>query len=316
VSATPCYSLEGKRVFVAGHRGMVGSALLRRLERENADILTVTRSELDLRHESDVARWLKKAKPHVIFLAAARVGGIHANNTRPAEFLYDNIAIQNSVIHGAYESQTEKLLFVASSCIFPREAPQPLREDYLLTGPLEPTNEAYAIAKIAGVKMCNYYRRQYDCDFISATPCNLYGPHDNFDPLFSHVIPGMMLRAHNAKLGVAPDFQVWGTGAPRREFLHVDDAADALVFLLKNYSGDFAHNVGSGNDVTIGDLVSLIAAAVGYNGPVSFDTAKPDGMLVKRLDVSRMQSLGWKARIDLASGLRSTYQWFLANKPS
>jgi len=308
------YDLRGKRVFVSGHRGMLGSALVRRLAREACEILTAGREELDLLRQNAVEDWLRKARPDVVLVAAARVGGIHANSTRPAEFLYENLAIQNHLIHGAYLAGVEKLLFAASSCIYPRAAPQPMKEEYLLTGPLEPTNEGYALAKIAGLKMCEAYRRQYGCDFIAAIPPNLYGPNDNFDPLASHVIAGMLRRAHQARLEGAPSFEIWGTGVARREFLHVDDAADACIFLLTRYSGELAPNVGSGEDVSIRELAAMVCEVVGYTGPITFDAGKPDGMPVKRLDVGRVQAMGWKASIPLAAGLASTYEWFLSQQ--
>jgi GDP-L-fucose synthase len=306
----PVYSLEGKRVWVAGHRGMVGSALLRRLEQENCTILTVGREEVDLTRQGQVARWLGKAQPQAIFLAAAKVGGILANATTPAQFLYDNLAIALNVIDAAADMGVEKLVFLGSSCIYPKFAPQPISESALLTGPLEPTNEWYAVAKIAGLKLCQAYRRQHGCDFISAMPTNLYGPGDNFDLTTSHVIPALMRKAHEAKISGAAQMIVWGSGTPRREFLHVDDAADALVHLMTHYSGEEHVNVGSGSDLTILELAQLIARVVGFTGRISTDPSKPDGTPRKLLDTSKLMGLGWQPQVGLEEGLASTYQWF------
>jgi GDP-L-fucose synthase len=305
------YEIAGKRVYVAGHRGMVGSAFMRRLARENCQVLIVPSSELDLRNANEVRAWLDREKPQVIILAAARVGGIHANSTRPAEFLYDNLAIQNNVIDSAWRAGVGKLLFVASSCIYPRASLQPMKEEYLLTGRPEPTNEGYALAKIVGIKLCEYYRQQYGADFISAIPPNLYGPNDNFDPLSSHVIPGLMLRAHQAKVSEASSLSIWGSGTARREFMHVDDAVDGCLFLLKNYSGEIALNVGYGEDIRVSDLARLICKVVGFQGDLVFDPEKPDGMPAKLLDVTRMKALGWSAATPLETGLMETYRWFL-----
>jgi GDP-L-fucose synthase len=306
------FELTGRRVWVAGHRGMAGSALVRRLAREKCDIVTVPHSELDLLRQADVEAWMAAQKPDVVILAAAKVGGIMANVASPAEFLYNNLIIETNVIHGAWRCGVQKLLFLASSCIYPRLTTQPMTEDAMLTGALEPTNEGYALAKIAGIKMCAFYRRQYGCDYIAAVPSNLYGLNDNFDPQLSHVVPGMIRRAHDAKMGKTPIMQVWGSGNPRRELMHVDDAADACCFLLKNYAGEAPVNVGTGTDVSIRELAVLVAEIVGYTGAIEFDASKPDGMPVKRVDVARLQSLGWKASIDLRAGLAETYRWFLS----
>ena len=310
------YSLAGKRVWVAGHRGMVGAALLRQLERENCTVLTVGRDRLDLRDAGAVLGWMKDNAPQAVILAAAKVGGIVANDSWPADFLYDNLAIENAIIHGAFESGAEKLLFLGSSCIYPKFAPQPITEDALLTGPLEPTNEWYAVAKIAGIKLCQAYRRQHGRDFISAMPTNLYGPGDNFDLRSSHVIPALMRKAHEAKASGAKSLTIWGSGTPRREFLHVDDCASALVFLLKHYSGDSHVNVGSGSDVTIDELARLVMQAVGLEGALEHDTSKPDGTPRKLMSNAKLAAMGWSPEISLPEGLRATYGWFLANKVS
>jgi GDP-L-fucose synthase len=308
------YDLSGKRVWVAGHRGMVGSAIVRRLAPEPCEVLTVDRGGLDLTRQAEVEAWLGEHRPDAVFLAAARVGGILANDARPAEFLYENLAIETNIIQGARMSGVGKLLFLGSSCIYPRLAPQPMSEDALLTGPLEATNQWYAIAKIAGIKMCQAYRRQYGCDFISAMPTNLYGPGDNFDLETSHVVPALVRKVHEAKEAGAPDVEIWGTGAPRREFLYVDDLADALVHLMTGYSDEEHLNVGTGEDLTIRELAEAVALAVGYEGGFVFDTSKPDGAPRKLLDVGRLASSGWSARTGLAEGLRLTYDWFLANR--
>jgi len=305
------YALKGKRIWVAGHRGMVGAALVRQLEREECTILTVGRDVLDLRDGGAVRAWLGKNGPQAVILAAAKVGGIFANDTWPADFLYDNLAIENAIIHGAFEAGVEKLLFLGSSCIYPKFAPQPITEDALLTGPLEPTNEWYAIAKIAGIKLCQAYRRQHGRDFISAMPTNLYGPGDNFDLTSSHVIPALMRKAHEAMISGAKSMTIWGSGTPRREFLHVDDCANALIFLLKNYSGDSHVNVGSGTDVTIDELARMVMEAVGFSGTLEHDTSKPDGTPRKLMSNGKLAAVGWSPKISLQDGLRTTYQWFL-----
>jgi GDP-L-fucose synthase len=304
------YSIEGKRVFVAGHRGMVGSALMRRLAQEECRLLTATREALDLRDQAAVDRWFDEHRPQAVFLAAARVGGIHANATHPGEFLYDNLAIAANVIEAARRCQVEKLLFLGSSCIYPRLAPQPMPESCLLTGPLEPSNEAYAIAKIAGLKLCQAYRRQYGCDFVSVMPTNLYGPHDNFDLASGHVLAALIAKTDAAIRQAGETVEIWGTGQPRREFLHVDDLADAVVFLMQNWSEDEPINIGSGEDVTIAELAGLIARVLGFTGRFVFDPSKPDGAPRKLLDVSKLTALGWRPRIGLAEGIRQTYDWY------
>jgi GDP-L-fucose synthase len=311
MASTP-FELKGKTVFVAGHRGMVGSALVRRLAQEDVKLLTVPRRELDLRDQKAVFDWFTENAPQVVFLAAAKVGGIIANDTLRAEFLYDNLAIATSVIHAAHVNRTEKLMFLGSSCIYPKLAPQPLREDSMLTGPLEPTNEPYAIAKIAGIKIAEAYRTQYGCDFINVMPTNLYGPGDNYHPEYSHVVAALIRRFHEAKLSSAPDVVVWGTGMPRREFLYVDDMADACVHLMKTYSGIEMVNIGTGEDITIAEFARLVASIVGYTGAISYDTSRPDGTPQKLLDVSRLTKLGWRARTSLKDGLRRAYQAYLS----
>jgi GDP-L-fucose synthase len=310
---TDGFSLAGRRVWVAGHAGMVGAALVRRLARENCTILTVPRRELDLRRQADVERWMEANRPEAVFMAAAVVGGILANDRRPAEFLTDNLQIQTNIIATADRIGVAKLLFLGSSCIYPRLAPQPLKEDSLLTGPLEPTNQWYAIAKIAGIRQCQAYRRARGRDFISVMPTNLYGPHDNFDLESSHVLPALLVKAHRAKLAGAPELTVWGTGTPRRELLHVDDLADACVFLMQRYSAEEHINVGTGTDVTIRELAEMVARAVGFSGRFVFDADKPDGTPRKLLDCSRIDALGWRPAIALERGIAATYAWYLAN---
>ena len=307
------FPLAGRRVWVAGHRGMVGAALVRRLAREDCEIVTAGRAEVDLRRQAEVEDWLAETKPQAVVVAAAKVGGILANDSRPADFIYDNLAIETNVIHAAWRCQVEKLLFLGSSCIYPREAPQPIPEDALLTGPLEPTNEWYAVAKIAGLKLCQAYRRQHGCDFITAMPTNLYGPGDNFDLTTSHVAAALMRKAHEAKIAGDAALAVWGSGRPRREFLYVDDLADALVFLLQHYSDGAPVNVGVGKDIAIGELAQLIAEVVGFEGGLAFDPSKPDGTPRKLLDVSRLIALGWAPSTALRDGLAATYRWFCEN---
>jgi len=314
VTGTP-FELNGKSVYVAGHGGMVGSALVRRLERENVRVLTVGRREVDLRNQTAVFDWFAKARPQAVFLAAGKVGGIVANDTLRAEFIYDNIAIVTNIIHAAYVNGTEKLMFLGSSCIYPKHAAQPLREDVMLTGPLEPTNEPYAVAKIAGIKMAEAYRSQYGCDFISVMPTNLYGPGDNYHPEYSHVVAALIRRFHEAKISGAKSVAVWGTGTPRREFLYVDDMADACVHLMKTYSSPQLVNIGTGEDIAIADFARVVAAAVGYRGEIIFDTSRPDGMLCKLLDVSRLAKLGWRAKTPLESGIKFAYEAYLSSRP-
>ena len=307
------FSLKGKKVWVAGHRGMAGSAIVRRLASEDCEILTARRDEVDLRRQERVEKWMAERRPQAVFLAAATVGGILANDTRPAEFIYDNLAIETNVIHAARSSGVEKLLFLSSSCVYPRLAPQPMTEDALLTGPLEPTNQWYAAAKIAGMMLCRAYRRQYGCDFISAMPTNLYGPGDNYDPASSHVAAALQVKVHRAKTEGARVMQVWGTGKPTREFLYVDDLADALVFLMKNYTGEQHVNVGTGIETTIADLAQLVARAAAWEGRFEYDRTKPDGMPRKVMDVSRLRALGWTARTPLDEGFRKAYDWYVKN---
>ena len=310
MARTP-FELKGKRVFVAGHRGMVGSALVRRLAKENVELLTAGRSEVDLRDQAAVSNWFANTRPQVVFLAAAKVGGIVANNTLRAEFIYDNLIIATNVIHAAHAAGAEKLMFLGSSCIYPKLAPQPLREDCMLTGPLEPTNEPYAIAKIAGIKMVEAYRSQYGRDFINVMPTNLYGPGDNYHPEYSHVVAALIRRFHEAKLSGVSNVVVWGTGTPRREFLYVDDMADACIHLMKNYSADELVNIGTGEDITIAEFARVVAATVGYSGEISFDPSRPDGTPRKLLDVSRLAKLGWRARTSLEDGIRLAYRAYL-----
>lgn len=307
------YELSGKSVWVAGHRGMVGRALVRRLESENCRILMIGREDVDLRRQADVERWMASEKPHAIFLAAATVGGILANDTRPADFLYDNLAIATNIVEAARNNAVEKLLFLGSSCIYPRLAPQPMREDALLTGPLEPTNQWYAIAKIAGLMMCRAYRQQYGCNYISAMPTNLYGPADNYDLASSHVIPALIAKAHAARRQNAKEIAVWGTGKPQREFMYVDDLADALVFLMKHYSDEEHINIGVGYDITIRELAETVVRVVGIEGRLCFDTSKPDGTPRKLMDSSRLFAMGWQPKINFEQGLAKTYSWFVEN---
>ena len=303
------------RIFVAGHRGLVGSAVVRRLQALGYEqLLLVERRHLELTRQAEVEAWFAAHRPEVVILAAARVGGIHANNSYAADFIRDNLAVQNNVIDAAYRNGARKLTFLGSSCIYPKHAPQPMNEDCLLTGPLEPTNEWYAIAKIAGIKMCQAYLRQYGFDAISLMPTNLYGPGDNFGLENSHVLPALMSKFHEAKRAGNKSVVVWGTGTPRREFLYVDDLADAVVFLTQNYSGAGLINVGVGADVTIRELAELVGRVVGFQGELVFDTTKPDGTPRKLLDVSRLQKLGWRATTSLEIGLRRTYAWFCANE--
>jgi GDP-L-fucose synthase len=306
------FDLASQRVFVAGHAGMVGSAIVRRLASERCTVFTVGRDTLDLSRQNAVEEWFDAAKPDVVVIAAARVGGIEANRSMPAEFLYENLVIEANLIHAAWKAGAKKLVFLGSSCIYPRDAVQPLSEGVLLTGPLEPTNEWYAIAKIAGLKLAQAYRRQYGTDFISLMPSNLYGPGDTYHPEHSHVPAALIRRFHEAKLAHAPQVTVWGTGTPRREFLFVDDLADACVFALKHYSDEDLINVGTGEDVSIADFAKLVAQTVGYTGKLAFDASRPDGTPRKLLDVTKLKALGWSARTALPVGLSITYRDFLA----
>lgn len=307
------YDLTGKRVWVAGHTGMVGSALVRRLAGEDCTVLTVDRRSLDLRRQADVEDWMSGNRPDAVFVAAARVGGIHANDSLPADFIYDNLLIGANIIRTAHQVGVEKLLFLGSSCVYPKLAPQPMAEDALLSGPPEATNRPYSIAKIAGIQMCQDYRRQHGCDFISTVPTNLYGPNDNFDLMSGHVLPALMRKIQAGKRDRLDRIELWGTGSPRREFMHVDDAADACVFLMKRYSGSGHVNAGIGEDVSIRELAELIAEVAGYRGEFVFDPGKPDGAPRKLLDVSRMTELGWRARIGLREGIDSTFRWLNDN---
>lgn len=307
------YELKNKRVWIAGHNGMVGSAIINRLNSEDCEILTVTKDKLDLRDGHSVSKWLKKNKPDVVIIAAAKVGGIYANSHYPAEFLYDNLMIETNLIHNAFINDVEKLLFLGASCIYPRNATQPVTEDALLTGELEPTNEWYAIAKIAGIKLCQSYRRQYGVDFISAMPTNLFGPGDNFHPENSHVPAALLSRFHNAKINDEKECIVWGSGKPKREFLYVDDLADALVFLMKHYSDDSHINIGTGTDISIKDFAYRVKECIGYQGELVFDNTKPDGMPRKVLDVSKLTKIGWTAKFKLREGLEKYYEWFTNN---
>jgi len=308
------FELRGKRVFVAGHRGMVGSALVRRLATEGCEVLTVSRDTVDLRDQSAVNAWFAQHRPQAVFMAAATVGGIYANDTRPGDFLFDNLAIATNVVDAAYRTDVEKLMFFGSTCIYPRLAPQPMPEDALLTGPLEPTNEWYAVAKIAGLKLCEAYRRQHGCDFVSVMPTNLYGPGDNFDPLSSHVLPALLRRINEAAHARRPAVEIWGSGEPRREFLHVDDLADAAIFLMRNWSENQHINIGYGSDISIAELARLIARVVGFDGDFVFDRSKPDGTPRKLVDVRKLTALGWRPRIDLEPGISAVYRWYLANE--
>jgi GDP-L-fucose synthase len=302
-------------IYIAGHRGLVGSAIVRHLEREGfTNILTATRDQLDLRSQSEVSNWFAVHRPRYVFLVAGTVGGILANSTRPAEFIYDNMMIHGTVVHSAYETGVEKLLYLGSSCIYPRDATQPITEEQLLTGPLEETNEWYAIAKIAGIKLCQAYRRQYGCNFISAMPTNLYGPGDNFDLTSSHVIPALMRKFHDSRSTSTREVEVWGTGSAMREFLHVDDLASACLFLLENYDGDSHINVGTGVDLSIKELAETIQSIVNPSAVINWDTSKPDGTPRKLLDISRLRALGWEPSVDLSDGLASTYEWFLSTE--
>jgi GDP-L-fucose synthase len=303
-----------RRIWVAGHRGMVGSAILRRLATEDVEVLTVGREDLDLREQAAVRAWVAKAKPDVIILAAAKVGGILANDSYPADFLYENLVIETNIINAAHQADVERLVFLGSSCIYPKFAPQPIKEEALLTGALEPTNEWYAIAKIAGIKLCQAYRKQFGRRYISVMPCNLYGQNDNFDLATSHVLPALIRKFHEAKEAGAREVVVWGTGTPLREFLYVDDLADAVVFLIDHYDGDEPINCGAGSDVTIRQLAETIGRAVGFEGALVFDTSKPDGTPRKLMDSSRLAALGWRPKTGLEEGVAEVYRWFLQER--
>ncbi len=306
------YDLAGKRVWVAGHRGLAGSAVVRGLQQRRIDtILTIGRDRLDLRNQAEVQTWMMREKPQAVFVAAAKVGGIYANDTRPAEFIYDNLMIEANIIHAAHLAGVEKLLFLGSSCVYPKFAPQPIPESALLTGPLEPTNEWYAVAKIAGIKLCQAYRKQYGRDFISAMPCSLYGPNDNFDLDSGHVLPSLLRRFHEAARAGAESVVLWGSGTTRREFMHVDDHADALVFLMENYSAAEHINIGPGGDLEINELAAIIREITGFRGRIGHDLSRPDGTLRKLTDVTRLTALGWTPAIPLREGIERTYRWFL-----
>jgi GDP-L-fucose synthase len=306
---------KSAKIYIAGHRGMVGSAIYRKLEKEGyTNFVTRISTELDLRNQNDVAQFFEQEKPDYVFLAAAKVGGIVANNTYRADFLYENLQIQNNVIHSAYLNGVKKLMFLGSSCIYPKLAPQPLKEEYLLTGLLEPTNEPYAIAKIAGIKMCDAYRAQYGCNYISVMPTNLYGYNDNYHPENSHVLPALIRRFHEAKVQNLPDVTIWGTGTPKREFLFADDLAEACYYLMQNYNEEGLVNIGTGEDISIRDLAILIKDIIGFKGEIKFDTLRPDGTPRKLMDVSKLHSKGWKHKIELADGIKLAYQDFLAHQ--
>ena len=307
------FNLAGKRVWVAGHRGMAGAAIVRRLGREHCEIVTADRSELDLLRQADVDAWMADKKIDAVFLAAATVGGIMANTTRPAEFLYENLVIETNVIHAARNTGVKKLLFMGSSCIYPRMAEQPMREEALLTGALEPTNEWYAIAKIAGIKLCAAFRRQYGCDFVSVMPTNLYGPGDRYDAQNGHVVAALMMKIHAARRSNSATVELWGSGTPKREFLFTEDLADACVFVMKKYSDELFLNVGTGHDMTILELSESIARVAGWTGKFTFDRSKPDGMPRKVMDVSRLQTLGWRAQTSFDEGIRQAYDWYVGN---
>ena len=313
MSRSPLFSLSDRKVYVAGHSGMVGSALVRRLKAVHCELITARSADLDLRRQDVTEHFMASHKPDAVFIAAATVGGIFANSTNPGRFLYDNMMIEANLIEAARQNGVKKLLFLGSSCIYPRMAKQPIMEEELLTGPLEETNQWYAIAKIAGLKLCAAYRRQYGCDFISAQPTNLYGPGDNFSLTQSHVIPALMAKAHQACESGARELQIWGTGKPLREFMHVDDLADGLVFLMENYSDESHINVGFGEDISIAELAGLVARTVGFTGTLSYDTSKPDGTPRKLMDSSKIRAMGWSPKIGLSDGLSATYEWYLSS---
>lgn len=306
---------QESKIFVAGHQGLVGSAFVRELKRQGySNVITRTREELDLMDYADVASFFKENKPDYVLLAAAKVGGIHANNTYPADFIYQNLQVQSNVIHNSYLNGVKKLLFLGSSCIYPRQCPQPMKEEYLLSGPLEPTNEPYAVAKIAGIKMCQSYNNEYGTNYISVMPTNLFGINDNFHIEDSHVLPALLRRIHEAKVNKSSSVPVWGTGAPRREFMYVDDMASACMFLMNNYSDSIIVNIGTGEDISIRELYEIIVEIVGYEGDLTFDSSKPDGMPRKLLDVAKLNNLGWKHEIDLRTGIKKTYDWYVSKE--
>ena len=312
-SKNKLFNIGNKSIFVAGHNGMVGNATLNELKKKSNQLLYENRKSLDLKNEDKVLQWFNFNKPQIVILAAAEVGGIYANSNFPVDFIENNLRIQNNVIRASYITGVEKLVFLGSSCIYPKYCEQPIKEDYLLSGILEPTNEAYAIAKIAGIKLCESYSKQYSCNFISLLPTNLYGPNDNFDPKFSHVPAALLRRFHEAKINKQKSVLVWGTGTPRREFLHVSDLAKAIVYMLEHYSSSNPINIGTGKDISIKEFAEIIADVVGYNGKITYDESKPDGTPLKKLDISRALSYGWKPEINLKSGIKSTYNWALKN---
>jgi GDP-L-fucose synthase len=307
------FDLTGKRVWVAGHRGMAGSAIARRLMQENCEVVTVTHAELDLLRQAEVESWMQSSRIDAVFLAAAKVGGIMANSTRPAEFIYENLTIETNIIHAAWRTGVKKLLFLGSSCIYPRMAQQPMREEALLTGMFEPTNEWYAIAKVTGIKLCQAYRRQYGCDFVSVMPTNLYGPGDRYDPEGGHVVAALIMKIHAAKAAGKSTVELWGSGTPRREFLFSEDLADACVFVMKNYSAELFLNVGTGHDMTILELAQSVAKVAGWKGTFTLDQSKPDGMPRKVMDVSRLRAMGWSAPTDFETGMKEAYRWYVTN---
>ena len=313
ISKNKIFNIENKSIFVAGHNGMVGSATLNELKKKSNQLLYVNRKTLDLKNEDKVLKWFRDNKPQIVIIAAAKVGGIFANNNYPVDFIENNLRIQNNVIRASHITGVEKLVFLGSSCIYPKYSKQPIKEEYLLSGLLEPTNEAYAIAKIAGIKLCESYSKQYSCNFISLLPTNLYGPNDNFDPKFSHVPAALLRRFHEAKINKQKSVLVWGTGSPRREFLHVSDLAKAIIYMLEHYSSSNPINIGTGKDISIKEFAEIIADVVGYDGKITYDETKPDGTPLKKLDISKALSYGWKPEISLKCGIKSTYNWALKN---
>jgi len=313
ISKNKIFNIENKSIFVAGHNGMVGSATVNELKKKSNELLYVNRKILDLQNEEKVLQWFQYNKPQIVIIAAAKVGGIYANNTYPVDFIENNLRIQNNLIRASHITGVEKLVFLGSSCIYPKYSQQPIKEEYLLSGPLEPTNEAYAIAKLAGIKLCEAYSKQYNCNYISLLPTNLYGPNDNFDPKFSHVPAALLRRFHEAKINKQKSVLVWGTGKPRREFLHVSDLAKAIIYMLEYYSSSKPINIGTGKDISIKEFAEMIAEVVGYDGKIDYDNSKPDGTPLKKLDISKALSYGWQSEISLKSGIRSTYEWALKN---